>query len=293
VRSFRRKGLRFDVTDGGPSDAPAIVLLHGWPGGGHTWDDVVTPLHHAGYRTIVPDQRGYSEGARPGGRASYVMAELVADVVALVDAGGLDRVHLVGHDWGGAVAWATAARHPERIASLTVLSTPHPRALAAALTRSDQLLRSSYVGFFQLPFVPERVLLAGGGAVLRSMLTGSGLDQRWAQAYVDAQREPGALRSSLAWYRAVPLSGPPAGVVRVPTRYLWSSGDTALNRTAAELTVDHVAAPYRFEVVEAASHWLPEQLPFEVASAVLDHVASLPAEWARRNGETERSDDGH
>jgi pimeloyl-ACP methyl ester carboxylesterase len=293
VRSFQRKGLRFDVTDSGASDAPAIVLLHGWPGGALTWDDVVPPLHHAGYRTIVPDQRGYSDGARPSGRANYAMAELVADVIALIHAGGLDRVHLVGHDWGGAVAWATAARHPERIASLTVLSTLHPRALAVALTRSDQMLRSSYVGFFQLPLVPERVFLSGGGAVLRSMLTGSGLDQRWAQAYVDRQREFDALRSSLVWYRAIPLSGPPAGVIRVPTCYLWGSRDTALNRTAAELTFDHVAAPYRFEVIEGASHWLPEQLPSEVASTVLAHVASIPVEQARRNGNTVRSDDGH
>jgi pimeloyl-ACP methyl ester carboxylesterase len=199
------------------------------------------------------------------------MRELVADVVALLDATGVERAHVVGHDWGGAVAWALASDHADRVATLTVLSTPHPRAMAQSLRSSDQAVRSSYIGLFQLPVVPEALLLARGGALLRRLLRRSGLPTAEAEAYAARQAEPGALTASLGWYRALPLDGSPSGDVAVPTRYLWGDRDGALGERAAELTAEHVTGPYRFERLEGASHWLPELHAELVAAAILDH----------------------
>ncbi|MCU1499507.1 MAG: putative hydrolase or acyltransferase of alpha/beta superfamily [Acidimicrobiales bacterium] len=270
---YTRGDLRFEVADRGPEDADAVVLLHGWPEDSSSWDEVVPHLTRAGLRTLAPDQRGYSPGARPPGRRSYAGDELVGDVLALADAASLDRFHVVGHDWGGAVAWALAAGHPGRVASLTVLSTPHPRAMARSML-GTQLLRSWYMGFFQLPVVPEALLLARGGAVLANVLERSGLPPERAAVYVARQRQPGALSASLGWYRGV-LTGSAAGADRpiaVPTTYAWSTGDTALGRQAAERTGDHVTGPYRFEILDGVSHWIPEEAPDLVAELVLDRV---------------------
>jgi pimeloyl-ACP methyl ester carboxylesterase len=130
----------------------------------------------------------------------------------------------------------------------------------------------AYVAWFQIPVLPELILLAGGGTVLRGMLRRSGLDAGRADAYVRRQLEPGALTASLGWYRALPLSSSLPGVVTVPARYMWSSGDSALGRRAAELTGEYVTGSYVFEVVEGASHWLPESYRGRVASSILDHV---------------------
>jgi pimeloyl-ACP methyl ester carboxylesterase len=203
------------------------------------------------------------------------LEEAVEDAVAVLDAAGVDRAHVVGHDWGGAVAWALAAGRSERLASATVLSTPHPRAMVASLWRSPQLLQSSYIAAFQLPVVPERLLLARTGALLRRALERTDLPARYVDRYVHGMLEPGALSAALGWYRALrPGSVPDAGPVDVPTTYLWSSRDGALSRAAAERTADHVTGPYRFEVAEGVSHWIPELAPDLVTSLVLDRVGS-------------------
>lgn len=272
VTGFERGGLRFDVRDEGPLDGEPIVLLHGWPGGATTWDRVGPLLSQAGRRTLAPDQRGYSAGARPTGRRAYVMDELTADILALLDAAGLERAHVVGHDWGGAVAWALAAEFADRVASLTVLSTPHPRAIAASVRSSDQALRSAYIGLFQLPAIPEALLLARDAAVLRRVLLRSGLPADTVDAYVRRQQEPGALSASLAWYRALPLTDRPVGDSAVPTRFVWGRLDPALGSKAAELTAGHVTGPYQFDRVDGAAHWLPERHADLVAAAILDHT---------------------
>lgn len=268
--AVERDGLVLDVHDDGPLDGDVVVLLHGWPADSSCWDEVTPRLVAAGRRVVALDQRTVSPGARPRGRRAYRLPALVDDVVALLDRLGPAPVHVVGHDWGGAVAWALASRHPDRLAALTVLSTPHPRAMAASLVRSPQLLRSSYIGLFQLPLVPEALLGVGDGRVLRTVLARSGLGDERAAAYARRLAEPGARRASLGWYRALPLAGRDvAGPIAVPTTYAWSTGDTALDRRAAERTADHVTGPYRFVVVDDAPHWLPEQRPALVADLVL------------------------
>src|SRR5579875_2784646 len=134
METFTRDELTFDVTDSGPDDAPVVVLLHGFPQDRQAWGKVTPQLVDAGYRVLAPDQRGYSPGASPRGVSAYRLRELCGDVAALLDAAGAGQAHIVGHDWGGAVAWSFAGAHPHRVASCTVLSTPHPAALTWAMT---------------------------------------------------------------------------------------------------------------------------------------------------------------
>ncbi|MCW2620207.1 MAG: putative hydrolase or acyltransferase of alpha/beta superfamily [Modestobacter sp.] len=275
--SFSRGDLVFDVRDSGPADGDPVVLLHGFPQDSSAFDRLSPALHSAGLRALAPDQRGYSPRARPEGRAAYRLRGLVDDVLALLDAAGLQNAHVVGHDWGGVVAWALAAWHPWRVRTLTALSVPHPAAMTQAMVHSDQALRSSYIGFFQLPLVPESVLLAGRGAVLRRLLRQGGLPADRVDEYVDRMREPGALTAALNWYRALPLSArTPVGVVRVPTLHVWGAADAFLGRAATEASREFVDAPYALEVLEDVNHWIPELAAERAAELITAHV--------RRNG---------
>ncbi|MFF0155285.1 alpha/beta fold hydrolase [Micromonospora sp. NPDC005203] len=264
------RGLTFEVTAGGPSDGVPVLLLHGFPQHSGEWDDVVPALHAAGLRTYALDQRGYSPGARPTAVADYRIPELVADVVAVLDALGLDAVHLVGHDWGAIVAWAVAAGHPDRVRTLTAVSVPHPAAMAYALSNDgQQKARSSYITLFRKPGTAERVLLAWHATALRKMLGGVG-DAPRVDRYVAPMREPGALTAALNWYRAMSradLAG--VGPVAVPTTYVWSDRDVAIGHTAAEACAANVTGTYRFVRLPGVSHWIPDTAPGPLAEVIL------------------------
>ncbi|MEU7591200.1 alpha/beta fold hydrolase [Micromonospora sp. NPDC049230] len=264
------RGLTFEVTAGGPSDGVPVLLLHGFPQHRGEWDDVVPALHAAGLRTYALDQRGYSPGARPTAVADYRIPELVADVVAVLDALGLDAVHLVGHDWGAVVAWAVAAGHPDRVRTLTAVSVPHPAAMAYALASDgQQKARSSYITLFRKSGTAERVLLAWNAAALRKMLGGVG-DAPRVDRYAAPMRAPGALTAALNWYRAMSradLAG--VGPVAVPTTYVWSDRDVAIGRSAAEACAANVTGAYRFVRLTGVSHWIPDTAPGPLAEAIL------------------------
>lgn len=275
LTSYRHAGLEFDLRDGGPSDGEPVVLLHGFPQRASSWARVEPLLHEAGLRTLAPDQRGYSRGARPWGRWAYTVDKLVGDVRALVDhAGG--PVHLVGHDWGAVVAWALAGRHPELLRTLTTVSVPHPRAYLSAMVHGRQLRRSAYVGVFNVPFLVE-LMAARDPERLESWLARSGMTP---EMLADFRRDivaDGALTGGLSWYRALPLTLPGRGVpgrITVPTTHVWSTRDGALDRVGAERCGDWVDADYRLEVLEGVTHWIPEQAPQELARIVLERVAS-------------------
>ena len=272
MQQFSRDQLTFDVTDTGPADGPVVVLLHGFPENRSSWLAVSPLLVDAGFRVLAPDQRGYSPGARPLRRRSYVMPELVADVLALVDASGAAKVHVVGHDWGGGVAWAFAHAHPDRLHTVTSLTTPHPRAFAKAMVVGTQALHSWYMAMFQLPFLPEAAITARGGANFRRGLVKSGLTEEAADRYATPLRDRAAARAAVNWYRGLPLSRAPKGKVTVPAMYLYATEDQFLGRKAADLTADYVAAPYRYEVLEGRTHWLPEEAPDDVARLLVEHA---------------------
>ncbi|MET8234401.1 alpha/beta fold hydrolase [Micromonospora sp. NPDC005298] len=267
------RGLTFEVRAGGPPDGEPVLLLHGFPQHSGEWDDVVPALHAAGLRTYALDQRGYSPGARPEAVAEYRIPELVADVVAVLDALGLDAVHLVGHDWGAVVAWAVAAGHPERVRTLTAVSVPHPAAMAHALrTDRQQKARSSYMALFRMPGKAEKVLLALNATALRKMLGGVG-DSSRVDRYADPMREPGALTAALNWYRAMSgsdLAG--VGPVGVPTTYVWSDRDVAIGRAAADACAANVTGDYRFVPLTGVTHWIPDAAPGPLAEAILARV---------------------
>ena len=259
-------GLVLDAVDTGPADGPVVLLLHGFPQSSWCWRRVWPALRAAGLRVVAPDQRGYSPGARPADVHDYRMAALVADAVAVLDAVGADRAHVVGHDWGAAVAWQLAGRHPERVRTLTAVSVPHPAAFAEALrTDPDQRARSRYMRDWQDPST-EAVLLGGGLAEVLADVPDAG-------HYLQALAEPGALTAALAWYRAqsaADLDG--LGPVTAPTLHVWSDADPALGPVATYATAGHVAGPYRLEVLEGVGHWVPETAADRLAALLLEHL---------------------
>lgn len=267
-------GLVLDVTSGGPADGPPVVLLHGFPQDATSWDALTPALHAAGYRTLAPDQRGYSPRARPVGVEHYRLRRLVDDVLAVMDAADAERAHVVGHDWGAAVAWAAAAWHPERVRTLTALSVPHPRAMTAAAARG-QALRSWYFLLFQPPGLGER-LLAPGSRLWRAALTG--LPEASQRRYTARMAEPGALTAALSWYRALVADRSDASVrvghVTVPTLHVWGTRDPALGRAATLATAPFVTGPYRFEALVGAGHWLPETCADRMAPMLAEHLAA-------------------
>ena len=275
IERFRRGNLTFDVIDSGPIDGTPIVLLHGFPQRASAWGAVASHLHDAGFRTFAPDQRGYSPGARPRGRFAYRVKEIVADTVALIDAIGTP-VHLAAHDWGAMIGWATAARHPERVASLTAVSVGHPRAFFRALVTSDQFRRSYYMALFQLPILPERAL-SRPDALGERALRGIGMSETGVLEFRRGIVGDGALHGGLNWYRSLPLLTPKdLGRVSVPSTLVWSDDDAALGRRMAELTSRHVTGPYEFIEV-AGSHWLLEEQPDALADAIIKRSRSVEA----------------
>lgn len=270
------RGLTFDVDVAGPEDGPPVLLLHGFPENRHMWAPVVPFLHAAGLRTIAPDQRGYSPGARPSEVSAYHVDELTSDALAILDALGVDRAHVVGHDWGSVVGWRLAAHHAARVLTWTAVSVPHPAAFDTAVRDDpDQQRRSSYILLFRQPGKAEEVLLADDAARLRRLF--DDVDRGYSSArFVEPLREPGALTAALNWYRAYNrrVSGDPTPVA-VPTTFVWSDGDVAIGPTAAHGCAAHVSADYRMVTLGGVSHWIAEQAPAALAGAIIDRARSV------------------
>lgn len=265
--------LTFSVRVDGDADARPVLLLHGFPQSSLSWSRVTPLLTDAGLRTIAPDQRGYSPEARPVGVPAYAMTELVGDAIGLLDALSLSTVDVVGHDWGGLVAWQLAGRHPERVRSLTAISVPHPAALSEAMASDpDQQQRSAYIRLFREEGKAEEVLLADHAKRQRRLFAGSGLAESEVAEYIEPLRAPGALTAALSWYRAISRQDAALGPVSVATTFVWSDDDAALGRSAAQACERYVSGPYRFVELTGVSHWVPEQAPVALAEAVLAQI---------------------
>ena len=267
--------LTFDVRAEGPADGIPILLLHGFPETSLSWSAVMPLLATAGLRCYAPDQLGYSPGARPAEVDAYSAPNLAQVTADLMTAIGIDRAHVVGHDWGANVAWTLAAWHSDRVRTLTAVSVPHPAAYTLAFRADpEQKERSAYIKLFWQAGKAEEVLLADGARRLRRMLgteAETGIPAEAVDLYVSVLSAPGALTAALNWYRNMG-SGPRVEAVTVPTTYVWSDGDVAIGRTAAEACADFVTGPYRFVELPGVTHWIPEQAPGQLATEILAQI---------------------
>jgi epoxide hydrolase 4 len=274
-------GITLHVLTDGPENGPSVILLHGFPEFHYGWRKQIPALVEAGFRVIVPDQRGYNLSDKPRGVAAYNVDELAKDIVGLFDHFGVEKANLVGHDWGAAVAWTLAVNHPSRLEKLAILNVPHPDVMMRfVLEHPAQRTKSWYVFFFQIPWLVEWVLSRNNFRNLARMIVGSGKKSTFAKddlaEYKKAWSQPGALTGMLNWYRNIfrgslkfifKKDRMPARRVTVPTLILWGKKDLALGH---EMVEPSLALCDEGSVVffEQATHWVQH----DEATAVNKHL---------------------
>jgi pimeloyl-ACP methyl ester carboxylesterase len=255
-------GVRLHVVQAGPHEGELILFLHGFPEFWYGWHNQIAYFAERGYRVWAPDQRGYNLSEKPAGHDAYQLDVLARDIIGLIDASGRERVFLVGHDWGAAVAWWVAIHAPDRLKRLVILNVPHPGVMMHAVrTNPQQALKSWYIGLFQVPGL-ELALGAFGARPVRDLLRNSAnpgtfSDEDLAQ-YAQAAQQPGALTAMLGWYRAIvqhPPEPPRDPRVHVKTLILWGKRDIALTHEMAEASAA-MCDDARVVKFEDATHWV-------------------------------------
>ncbi|WP_051935439.1 alpha/beta fold hydrolase [Deinococcus sp. YIM 77859] len=267
-------GVRLHYVAAGPRDGPPAVLLHGFPEFWRAWERQIGPLARAGFRVVVPDLRGYNLSEKPPGVAAYRVGRLQADVAALIHALGYGRAHVVGHDWGGIIAWALAVRQPEVVDRLVILNAPHPAAVRRVFRKPAQWFRSWYIFFFQLPWLPERFLRRFGRWALRGTNPAAYTEED-RRLYEEAWAQPGAATGMINYYRALfrfrregqdPL-------VRVPTLVLWGERDVALLPELAS-GLERWVPDVRVIRFPRASHWIMRDEPVRVNNLLMEFLST-------------------
>lgn len=272
--------ITLHVVFAGPEDGAPVILLHGFPEFWYGWHNQIDVLAAQGYRVIVPDQRGYNLSDKPKGVRSYNLNALRDDVIGLMDALGYDKVRLVGHDWGGAVAWWTAITQPARLHKLGVLNLPHPLVFTRTVRSSfEQMRKSWYFGFFQLPAIPEAMLSRDDFRSMTEALIGSGKRTTFSQddlaKYREAWGQSGALTAMINWYRAVVRHVPKVPLdirVHVPTLLIWGAKDVALSVEMAQHSID-LCDHGRLEIIEDATHWVQHDAAERVNALLTEFLA--------------------
>ena len=279
---FSLPGLKMHAVTQGDGGAPVVIMLHGFPEGWLSFREQIVPLANAGYRVVAPDQRGYNLTSKAG---PYDLDTLVHDALRLMDACGVRQAHWVGHDWGGVVAWKLAERFPQHVTTLSILNVPHPAIGLRSVLRGNlrQLLRSVYVYYFQIPWLPEWSLRRNSFRLLRRSMATSARPGTFSEAdldqYVRLWSEPGALSAMLGWYRAFMRRSamtlwrsPPLPTYRMPALLLWGEKDIALG---VELAVQsaRLLENGRFIRLPEASHWIQHEFPEVVNQHLLEHLA--------------------
>lgn len=274
-------GIRLHyVTQG---EGPLMLMLHGFPEFWYSWRKQI-PEFAQNYKVVALDLRGYNDSEKPADKSAYVMAEFIKDVEGVIRGLGYDRCVLVGHDWGGAIAWSFAYAHPELVEKLIILNLPHPAKFAEGLRTPQQLLRSSYIFFFQLPWLPELLVQASGYQIVTAALTGMAVNKDAFSnadlaAYKEAVAKPGALTAMINYYRNTfeqGLTDRDWGVLDVPTLMIWGEDDTALGK---ELTYGTEAYVKNFQIryISNCSHWVQQERPELVNQYMREYLATQPA----------------
>lgn len=254
-------GLRLHVVQAGPATGPLVVLLHGFPEYWASWRAQLLALAAAGYRVWAPDQRGYNLSDKPLGISAYALPTLAADIIGLLDAAGCQQASIVGHDWGGIVAWYLAAHYPARIACTTIINVPHPAVVLPNLWRvPSQLARSWYIGFFQLPGLPERLIRRRNWRFGAQALLGTSRPGTFSAAevarYKVAWAQPGALTAMLNWYRALRLpASAPWPRIPGPVQIIWGKHDAFLDARLAQLSLQKCTSG-QLHYFPDATHWV-------------------------------------
>ncbi len=265
-------------------DGPVVLLLHGFPENWRSWRHQLPALAAAGFRAVAVDLRGYNLTERPAGVEAYRLSRLCEDVQGLIAALGGGPAHLVGHDWGGAIAWTYAARRPADLLSLTILNAPHPRIFRRNLFRNfRQMRRSRYMFYFQIPWLPERLILANAKQNFDKVFRGWGrrkelFTDEVIAGFREPMTEPGALTAALNYYRAMfrsPRLYRQAGTfpkIAVPTLVIWGDDDRALGLELCDGLADEMAAPFEIRHLANCSHWVQQERPEEVNEFLIEHL---------------------
>ncbi len=275
-------GFTFTADVAGPTGGPLVLLLHGFPESRYSWRAALPALAAAGYRAVAPDQRGYSPGARPepADLSNYAFDRLVNDAIEIAAAAGYEgkRFHLVGHDWGGQVSWGVASAHPDRLASLTILSRPHPASFRRALAKEDgdQKHRSRHHRAFLDPET-GKLLLADNARRLRDGLFGQGVPPTALEEHLSVLGSVEALEAALAWYRANKGLAADVGTIEVPTLYIWGDADATVGPDAAHGTAEFVSGAFAMEVLSGVGHFVMDQAATSAIELILSHIQGHPA----------------
>lgn len=273
--------ISLSIAEEGAGDP--VILLHGFPELNHSWRHQLPALAASGYHAVAPDLRGYGESDAPPEVSDYALPNLVGDIVGLLDALGVERAHMVGHDWGGSIAWVMAARMPERLRSLVILNSPHPVASAEARRIPDQQRKSWYMLLFQFPEVAEQWLAADDFANLRQFVFDTAPPETFPDAdrrvFCEALARPGRLTAALNYYRAnIPAESwlrPPPDLppITVPTTILWGDADAYMSDLLLERSMTKVDGPLTVERLPGVSHWIQQEAPGRVSDLLLDALA--------------------
>src|SRR6266498_4144805 len=276
---FETNGIRLHVVQAGPKSGIPVVLLHGFPEDWQSWKHQIPALAEAGCRVIIPDQRGYNLSDKPKEIKDYRVDELVKDIVGLIDALDYEKVNLVGHDWGAGVAWMLAYKHPDRLQRLSIMNVPHPLVMRRFVQRDfEQMRRSWYIFFFQLPWLPEAGMRADNWRGMVRALRGSGKIHTFTnediERYKEAWSQPGAMTAMINWYRAVIRFQPVVPKdprIKVPTLMMWGMKDFALSHRMARPSMDYVDKGNLIFFPEA-THWVQRDAAEEVNHYLIDFL---------------------
>lgn len=284
-QTIQTNGVSLHTAVAGPEDGPLVILLHGFPEFWYGWKHQIDALAEQGYRVMAPDQRGYNLSSKPQGAENYTLDDLRDDIAGLIEQSGKEKAFVIGHDWGGAVAWHLAATKPHLVEKLIAINIPHPQAMPKVMMRNPlQWVRSSYMLYFQLPKLPEEMMAAEDFSFMKQAMVSTSRKNAFSEEdlknYSKAWAQPGALTGMLNWYRALPkgsFSQTPKGKVEVPVRILWGVGDQFLSRQLAKESVNFCTRA-ELVFVGQATHWVHHEQPLIVNRLIQEFLGEEKTE---------------